>query len=191
MFNKDNNLINKIELNNLKVHTKDDKLLTQSFAIMLSNYHDNIIMQEQMDFQNKKTSYINKKHENSIKKQYNPKIVNLYQNGLLCINDNEYELTDLYIVFDDNKNDFHIKSVKKQFGDIETDYNKAIKFIDTTAFINLINDNETKINDNRLIISNKDILTKIVNNWDGYLHNETKETDAILDKKMIRGNINE
>ncbi len=157
---------------------------------MLSNYHDNIIMQEQMDFQNKKTSYINKKHENSIKKQYNPKIVNLYQKGTLCINNDEYELADLYIVFDDNKNDFHIKSVKKRFDDIEIDYNKAIKFIDTTAFINLINNSESKINDNRLIISNKDILTKIVNNWDGYLHSETKETDAITNKKMIRNDIN-
>ena len=74
--------------------------------------------------------------------------------------------------------------------DIEIDYNKAIKFIDTTAFINLINNSETAISDNRLIINNKDILTKIVNNWDGYLHCETKETDAIMDKKMIRDDIN-
>ena len=92
MFNKDNKSINKVELNNLKIHTKDDKLLTQSFAIMLSNYHDDVMMKEQMDFQDKKTTYINKKYENSIKKQYNPKIVNLYQNGILNINNDEYEL---------------------------------------------------------------------------------------------------
>lgn len=190
MFNKDNKSINKVELNNLKVHTKDDKLLTQSFAIMLSNYHDDVMMKEQMDFQDKKTTYINKKYENSIKKQYNPKIVNLYQNGLLCINSDEYKLTDLYIIFDDNKNDFHIKSVKKAFDDIIINYNKAIKFIDTTAFINLINNNETTINENRLIINNRDILTETVNNWDGYLHSETKETDAITNKKMIRNDIN-
>ena len=42
------------------------------------------------------------------------------------------------------------------------------------------------IRDNRLIINNMETLNNIVSKWDGYLHSETKETDAIINKKMIR-----
>ena len=191
MFIKDDNLIKRVELNIPKMYNKENILLTNSFALMMSSYHESKLMQEQMDYQEKITTYHNKKHENNIKKLYNPKIVNLYDNGLLLINNDEHDLKNIYIVFDDKKNDFHIKDAKHAFNNDGYDYNKAVKFIDTTAFISLINSSDATINNNRIIINNIDVINNIINNWDGYLHRETKETDAIINNKMIRDDVNE
>ncbi len=142
--------------------------------------------QEEDTYQNDVLRYINQKHENNIRKQYNPKIVNLYENGLLVIDNNEYKVNEFYIIF--NNNDFHIKCTNPKYNNQEYVYTKAIKFIDTTAFINLINN--SKIDNNKIVIDNISILEDIVSKWDGYLHSETKETDAIINKNMI-GNDND
>ncbi len=189
MFNKEINKETKKIIISGKLYKDNDLLVTDSLAEMLSEYHSNKALQEEMDYQDNITSYINRKHENEIRKQYNPKVVNLYENGLLIINNEEYKLQDFFIVFNDKENNFHIKCVDQRFNNPELDYNKAVKFIDTTAFINLINSSE--INDNKIIINDVDTLNNIASNWDGYLHGETKETDAILNKKMINGDAHE
>ena len=98
-------------------------------------------------------------------------------------------LKDFFIVFNDELNNFHLKCINQRFNNDEIDYNRAVRFIDTTAFINLINN--AQIVSKKLIINDKDCLNTIIKNWDGYLHGETKETDAIMNKKMIRDDQNE
>ena len=154
--------------------TKDD--------IKSCDDHINKYIEEQMDYQDRVTSYINRKHELNYRKDYNPKIVKLYKSGLLVINKIEYKIEDFYIVI--KNHNYGIICIDDRFKTNTTDYDKAVKFIDTTAFINLINNENTLVNENR-IISNQDILLKVVNDWDGYLHSETKETDAIANKKII------
>ena len=188
MFNKNNN-IKGINIIQGKLYQYNNILISSSLIDMMDNYYQSIKMQEKMDYQDLKTSYINRKYEYSIKKQYNPLIVNLCNNGLLSINNDEYYLKDFYIVFNDTKNDFHLKCKDNKFNKEEYDYNKAVKFIDTTAFIKLIND--SNITNNKIIINDTSILNNIISNWDGYLHSETKETDAIINKKMIKDGSNE
>ena len=149
-----------------------------------SMYHYNKALDEQNEYQNSVTEYTNRKYQNSIKKQYNPKIVNLTKNGLLVINNIEYELKDFFIVFDNNLNNFHIKCINSKFNNEEIEYNRAVRFIDTTAFIKLINN--SKVIDNRILIDNLDILNNIISTWDGFLHSETIETDAVINKKLIK-----
>ena len=149
-----------------------------------SMYQYNKQLDEQLDYQNDITSYINRKHENSTKKEYNPKIVNLTKNGLLVIDNNEYELKDFFIVFDSNLNNFTIKCINSKFPSEDIEYNHAVRFIDTTAFIKLIK--ESNIIDNKIIIDSINTLNNIVKEWDGYLHSETVETDSILNKKIIK-----
>ena len=156
----------------------DDELLREK-----SKFHYDQQFAEQNEFQNSITSYINRKHENYIKKDYNPKIVNLYKDGLLIINKEEYKLKDFFIVFSSILNNFHLKCINAKFESDKINYNCAVRFIDTTAFINLINNSEIK--DNRIIIDNIDSLNDVVKNWDGYIHSEVLETDSIINKKMI------
>ena len=165
MENNNNNLV-------------DNKLLEER-----SKYHYNKRMDEQNEYQNSVVEYINKKHENSVKKEYNPKIVELYHNGLLIIDNEEYRLKDFFIIFDDRLNNFHLKCINPKFKTEEINYNKAIRFIDTTSFINLITNNKT-IN-NRIILDNIDKLNNVVNTWDGLIHSEVLETDSITNKKII------
>lgn len=183
--NKDKKIV---EIKYGELYKLGNILLTPTMQKEMSDYYTNKIMQEKMDYQNNITSYINRKHENGVKKQYNPLIVNLYENGLLTINYDEYSLKEFYIVF--NNNDFHIKCINPKYNNQDYEYQKAVKFIDTTAFINLINNSNVIIKENRIIINDKNILEDIVNKWDGNLHSETKETDAIINKRMI-GNDND
>ena len=157
---------------------KDDALFKEK-----SEYHYNKQLAEQNEYQDSVTSYINQRHENRIKKEYNPKITKLYKDGLLVLNNEEYQLKDFFIVFSSILNNFHLKCVDQKFKNEDIKYNRAVRFIDTTAFINLINN--SNVRDNRIILDNIDQLNEIINNWDGYLHSETLETDSILNKKMI------
>lgn len=187
MFNKNDN--NKgISLIQGKLYQTNDILVSKTFISMMDEYHKEKELNEKNDYQNEITSYINRKHENNIKKQYNPKIVNLYKNGVLTLNNEEYLLKDFYIVFDDNKNDFHLKAKDSKFNKEIYDYNKAVKFIDTTAFIELINSSE--VNDNKIILNDINLLNKVISNWNGYIHSEVAETDSIINKKMIKDDNN-
>lgn len=157
----------------------DDKEIEEK-----SLYHYNKQLAEQNDYQNSVTEYTNRKYEYSIKKQYNPKIVELYHNGLLVIDNIEYKLKDFFIIFDDNLNNFHLKCINPKFKTEEISYNKAVRFIDTTAFIELVNN--SNIIENRIIINNINLLNDIVSKWNGYLHSETIETDAVINKRLIK-----
>lgn len=186
MFNRNKLTNKKIMIKHNSFYKIDNLLLTPSFIAMLNIHNESKAMIDQLDYQDRITSYINRKFECDVRKEYNPKIVDLYENGSIIINKKEYPLRDFFIVFMEDKNDFHIKCINEEYDNTKHEYDKAVKFIDSTAFINLINNENTRISNNKLIIDNKDILNNIVKDWNGYLHSETKETDAIKSKKMIR-----
>ena len=189
MFEKNNN-VKKVDYSTNKFYKVGDVLITQSFGIVLEEYHNNKKIDDEIKYQDQITSYNKRKYENNIRKNYNPKIVNLYENGSLIINNKEYLIKEFYIVFDEN-NKFSLMCTNQSYENNESKYTKAVKFKDTTAFINLINSDNVLIRDNRIIINDINVLNNIVNKWDGYLHSETKETDSIINKIMIKDDANE
>jgi len=160
----------------------NDSIANSSLLKKMDEYHYHKLIDEQNDYQNNATKYINQKFENSMKKDYNPVIVNLYKKGIIVIKKEEYQLRDFFIVFDSILNNYELKCINPQFKNKKINYDRAIRFIDTTAFINLIN--SSKIVDNKIIVDNEIILNNIINNWDGNIHNEVLETDSIINKKM-------
>ena len=187
MFNKENNII-KIDFQSNKLYKNDNLLFTKSLLDLINIKEFNQELFEKEEYQDTITTYINRKHENSIKKQYNPLIVNLYNSGSIIINNSIYSLKDFFIVFDDKLNNFHIKCINNEYNNEDIDYNKSVKFIDTTAFINLIKC--TDIKDNKILVNDINILNNIVSNWDGYIHSEVLETDSIINKRITEVDIN-
>jgi len=188
MFNKDKNNYKSIDIKVEKLYQHNDILLSDSMIEIIDKVHNSKQIGEKNDYQIDITTYIKKKNENSAKKQYNPKITNLYYNGIIVIDSEEYSLKDFFIVFDSKLNNFHIKCINPKYKSEEIEYNKAVKFIDTTAFIQLID--KSTITNNKIIVNNL-VLKDVVNNWDGYLHSEVLETDAIINKRMIEDDKNE
>lgn len=184
MFEKNKEEIKKVTVQSEKFYKDKDIILTNSFIEMMNYNHQNKELKEKEEYQLNITNYINKKQENSIKKRYDSKIVNLYHSGKLVIDNNEYQLKDFFIVFNDKLNNFHIKCIDTKFKNEEIEYNRAVKFIDTTAFINLVETNDYK--DNKIIISDLNTLNNVVSKWDGYLHDRTLETDSVINKKIIK-----
>ena len=188
MFEKNNN-VKKVDYSTNEFYKIGDILITPSFGKVLEEYHNSKKIDDEMNYQDNITSYNKRKYENNLKKNYNPKIVNLYENGSLIINNKEYLIKEFYIVYDEKK--YHLMCTNPSYENKEYEYKKAVKFKDTTAFINLINSDKIILRDNRIIINDINVLDTIVSKWDGYLHSETKETDAIINKKMIIGEDNE
>ena len=186
MFNKiESNEFGNIDIKKTKVYPMNKKcLVTPSFVIMLNSYKEEKNSEEKMDYESKKIQYLKRLNECNTKNQYNKIIVNLYQSGKLSIDNEIYSLKDLFIVYDDDKK-YQLLNINKKN---DLNYNHAVKFIDTTAFIKLINDSD--IINNTIIVKN-DKLNSYISNWDGYLHNQVKETDAIINKKITGDDINE
>ena len=184
MFIKNtNNNIKRFEINNKEFYKQYNNIsITPFFIVMLNKYYEEKNMYDHLDFDEKIKFYIDKKFEYSYKKQYDNKISSLYQNGALIINDQKYQLKDFYIVYK-NDLDYHLMCTDKNYHNEQIDYDKAIKFIDTSAFIELINNNQ--VIDNSIKINSIKDLLNIVYNWDGRLHDKTSNTDAIVNKNMI------
>ena len=185
--------IKEISLNKDILHEIDDNtLVTPSLAIMVNNYLDSKSMDDHNEFEKNKIDYINDKNENKIKKRYNSLIVDLYKKGSIIINSNQYELKHLYILFTDGKDNYHLTDSKSIYTDVilqseeKIEYNNAIKFIDSTAFITLINDPLVDIIDNIIMIKDNNVLLNNINNWDGLIHNKIWFTDSIKKKKVLR-----
>lgn len=185
MFNKeDNQNIQKIELNNKRFYKQYNNIsITPFFIVMLNNYYETKNMQEHIDFDNKITKYLNNCFEKKIKKQYNNTIVNLYKNGQIMIDNKLYELQDFYLVYKQNTKDFYLMCTDSNYHNNDISYDKAIKFIDTTAFIELIKNNN--IQNNTIILKDNNALLTTIHNWDGYLHDKVCETDAIFNKQVL------
>ena len=166
--------------------------ITPSLAIMINNYLDNKSINEHNNFEYKKINYLKRKKELSLKKQYNNLIVNLYQNGKILINNEECNLKDLYILYQNGSNKYYLTYSKSTYTDFIRKsnsifpYDTAIKFIDSTAFIILINDPSININENTIMIDNNNTLLNILNNWDELLHNKIWFTESINNKKILK-----
>ena len=185
MFDKEKNskAVN-IEINNIRLYKRyNNILITPFFMLMLNNFYEDKKMDEHLGYDFRVTNYNIKCFERTKKKQYNSIIVNLYKNGKIVIDNNSYMLKDFYIVYKNNKKKFYLICVDNNYSNDKIDYDKAVKLIDTTAFINLINNNEIK--DNSIVLKNNDELLNVVNSWDGLLHEKVAETDVILNKNMI------
>ena len=183
MFNKEENIkIKKVELNNKDFYKQYDNIsITPFFVIMLNKYYEDKKTQDHLDLDNNIKLYLDRRFEFSEKKQYNTLICNLYKNGKLKIDNEEYNLKDFYVVYNSN-NDFHLLCTDKRYKNDVIKYNKSVKFIDTTAFIELINKSDVE---DTTIITDNNILKEIVSNWNGLLHDKVSDTDAIINKKMI------
>lgn len=189
MFNEEkSNEFGNIEFKKTSFYPINDEILiTPSFALMINAYKEGKNIQEQMDYQDRITTYINLKSEYSLKKQYKDVIEDLYNNGILSINKKEYPLTNFFIVYHDSDKLFSLLNIALKN---HIAYDHAIKFIDTTAFINLINHPDVTITDNKVIVKDESIIDNLVNDWNGFVHNEVKETDAIINKRIV-GDISE
>ena len=187
MFEKNNNGI-KVDIKKANLYKTNNILLSSSFVDMMSLFHSEEDLKIQNVYQEQITSFINNIDINNDNKEYNPTIVNLYKNGKLIIGSEEYKLKDFYIIFNDKLNNFNLQCIDKRLNTKNKYYNKAIKFIDTTSFINLVNASEIK--DNKIIISDINKLNEVIIKWEGYIHNEVSETDAIVDKKVIKDGVN-
>ena len=188
MFNKDSSLnIQKIELNNKRFYKQYNNIsITPFFIVLLNNYYEEKNMQDHIDFDNRINAYNNRAFENSIKKQYNNIITNLYQNGEIIIDNGILKLDDLYIVYKKGNNDFHLMCTNSKYINDNTEYDTSVKFIDTTAFIDLIKKNDVK--NNSIILNDINDLKNIIQDWDGLLHDKVYKTDAILNKNMLGKN---
>ena len=183
MFNKENNKIIKIEMQTNNLYKQYDNIyITNSFIKMLNDYYISRNMHHHLDFDQKLKLYKDNVFLLNEKKQYNTIIVNLYHNGKLLINNTLYDVNDFYIVYNQNSKDYHVLCTNSNYSNEDINYNTAVKLIDTTVFIELIKNNEIK--ENTIIIKNNKLL-ETINNWDGLLHNEVCETDAIINKDML------
>ena len=180
MFNKDNNDIKKIEIDNKELYPLyNDISITPYFVIMLNNYHENNNLQSHNDFENNIKLYKNNCHKLSIQRQYDNNVSNLYHNGIIVINNEKHDIKNYYIVYKKNEKNYYLIDINSN-KDNNIKYDTAVKLIDTTAFISLIN--KSDIQQNMIIIDSFEILENIVNNWDGKFHNKVYETDAITNK---------
>lgn len=184
MFNKEENIkIKSVELHNKDFYKQYNNIsITPFFVMMLNKYYEDKKMQDHLDLDSKMKLYFDRQFEYSEKKQYDKTICNLYQNGKIVINDSEYNLKDFYIVYQGNKN-FHLLCTNDKYQNEKIEYNKSVKLIDTTAFIELIKKNQIK--DNKIIVNNIDEIDSIIKSWDGILHDKVSQTDAMLKKNMI------
>ena len=190
MFNKENSFdIKKVELNNKRFYKQYNNIsITPFFILLLNEYYEDKNMQEHIDFDSRIIAYNNKVFENNLKKQYNKDINILYQSGKIIIDNKIYELNDFYIVYKKNNQNFHLLCTNPNYiNSNNIDYDTSVKFIDTTAFIELIKENT--IQDNTIILNDSNSLEKTIHNWNGLFHDKSFQTDAIFNKNMI-GNDN-
>ena len=191
MFNKEaSKNVKKVELINNNFYKQYNSIsITPFFVTMINSYYEDKSMQEHLDFDERTKNYVDKVFTLKIKKQYNKLVTDLYHKGKIKIGNLEYNLKDFYIVFQKGSKDFHLMCIDNNLENNSMKYNKAIKFIDTTAFIKLIS--ASSVNENTIILNNDNDLINVVRNWDGLLHSETSETEAINNKIVIGNDQNE
>ena len=178
MLINDEKEIKIIKINPNSLHEINNNIkVSSSFINIHNNYINKKEIQEHNDFDNNKILYLNNKRYLCYKKEYNQKIISLYNNGILNINNLKTNLKDYYIIYNTNDKIYHLINVNNDsIKDIS--YNKAVKFIDTTAFTELIKTSNMNTLDNTITID-YEALMKIISNWNGKLHNKIWYTEAI------------
>jgi len=126
--------------------------------------------------------------------EYDQKIVKLY-NGFVSYKGNKKSVNDFYIVYKLEEGKLKCILVntkdgyKNFFDDSEINFERdgIIKLKDTTYFIELINSEYVLVEGDTLILMEDKLsmIQKLLNNWDGYLHDQTKETKALTKRKVL------
>lgn len=142
--------------------------------------------------------YYDRVYQYSISRKYDNRIVDIYDNYQIIVDDITHPIKSFYVTFNSNSidKDLHLISVKNECTDILTkeiekhNYNDIVAFRDTTAFIKLIDSDAVIVNDKEkaITISDKEKANMIIKNWDGMLHDKVAETDAVEEDKKNRFN---
>ncbi len=196
MFNKEESMKDrKVKLNSKSVSKRiKHLLLTTSFLVMLGSTVDTRAA-DIISCGSERIKYFERRDEYYMTHKYDQKIVDLYDSGTIIIDGNVYSLDNFYIKFNTKKEDFdlHLICIGSGYTDILTkstekyEHNGVAKFIDTTAFIELIESECVLINDNCITVLDKESFLNMIKNWDGKLHDKTSDTEAISNKvKMER-----
>ena len=183
----------------IKVKRIGNNCYTNSFVVFENNNEkQRRIQKDHFDYEKKKIDYLERVIDNKTK-EYDKNIINLYNNGIIVIDGNEYPLKKFFIKYDLGSNDviLHLTCINSNFTDILTNsngdyqYNGVVRFRDTECFISLINSDAVSIDENRIVIINKEKSLNIINEWNGMLHSLVPETDAIEKKQIfVRNDIN-
>lgn len=195
MFNKEeSNKKRKIEIGKIDGKKVGKIILTSTLILMLASTIN--VKSNNIDCGHEKAEYFRRVFEYKTSRTYDEKIMDFYQNYEIMIDNVAYPIEKFYILFDEDAliPQFHLINIKCEYEDILTrsmekyDYNKVVRLRDTTAFINMLNSDAIKIDYERkliIIIDNEKALG-IINNWDGMIHEEVPETDAVDNKDMVR-----
>ena len=202
MFNKEeSSKKKKVEINS-KISLIRIGSFFVSLTLMMSITNNSVKADDLLShFQHEqvKMEYLSRLNDYILERQYDQDIVNLYRNGKIMINNKILPLNSFYICYNtDSVNyDFHLMSTKDDCKDIilgsreKYYFNDLVRFMDTTAFINYIKDNRTSIDkkNNIIVVNNNDLLLSYIQNWNGMIHNQVADTDAILEKVIINRGI--
>ena len=198
MFKKENNIniVKCIFKNKSKYYKYNDYLLSETFLYLVSMQNEKRVVEEQNIFESNKKEYFNRKHEYDVMRSYNQNIVNLYYNGQIMLNNKLYRLSNFYIKYNSKKDDYdlHLMCVDSNYTDILTksldnyEYDGVIKFIDSKVFIDLIKNKNVQVDyeKNIVYVNDERIISHLLDNWDGTLHELTSTTDAIKNRPILK-----
>ena len=150
---------------------------------------------EHLEFENRCRDYILRKTQYQNMRKYDKRIVDLYQNGKIMLNNQIYLLNSFYITYNSAHDyDFHLVCVDSNYTDIlkksydKYEYDGVIKFIDSTVFTDLIKQKDVKVDYDKMIIDvqNNQILEDLLKHWNGSLHEEVGDVDAIKVSPVIK-----
>lgn len=199
MFDKNkSSSVKKVLLNNKNSYKRIGTFLI-SFTLLTSMANSakaNDFLEKHLEYESNKHDYYVEKNKLEEQKSYGQEIVNLYKYGQVLIDNELYLLDKFYIAYKvtDNGYEFHLKCAGANYSDIlnkeleEYDYDGIIKFKNSSAFINLIEHQDIVIDyaNNIIVVTDNKILTNIIDNWDGMLHDRVSDTDAISDKNILK-----
>lgn len=129
--------------------------------------------------------------ENKIKelkktKNYDKKIVDFYNNGIIVINNIDIPIDKINII-KDTDNNYFIDIVNPSFKMQTTKkIKKIISYKNTSLFEALINKYKNIINENKLVMNNEMALEFLKEKWDGNYHSLVAEADYLnsINNKM-------
>lgn len=186
------------KINNINLKKVGKYLLTTTAIVLLSKpilNFDNSLDKTTI-WEKNMYKYVQKVYNDN--SNYDPLITELFHNGIFVYNNKNISIESLFLTYGLENNEFktYLIDTKQGYFDlltgnsIEFERMGALRLRDTTAFIRLLNDNETiQIVDNNLIVLNVTKIQDIIDSWDGYIHDEVKETNNAFKKIIVdRGN---
>ena len=165
-------------------------LLSSSLAMAFSSSAN----AEHTDCDHGQVEYYRRVYYYGQERQYDRGVKRLYEEGSIRLNGELLPIKKFFLTYKSNGDNrgYHLISVLNDYTDIllksndKYDYDKVVRFRDTTAFINLINSDAVIINGTEITIIDIDKAILIIEHWDGLIHDEVVETDAVGNKDLLR-----